>query len=68
MEKLMLANIRVADGDLRQLAMDRAARVRDALVSEGRVEAGRVFVVEPKSLAPARKEKLKDSRVDFLIK
>jgi hypothetical protein len=68
MEKLMLANSRVAAGDLRQLAMDRAARVRDALVSEGRVEAGRVFVVEPKSLAPARKEKLKDSRVDFLIK
>ncbi len=68
MEKLMLANIRVTDDDLRQLAMDRAARVRDALVSEGKVEPARVFLVEPKSLAPAKKEKLKDSRVDFLIK
>jgi hypothetical protein len=68
MEKLMLANIRVTEGDLRQLAMDRAARVRDALLTEGKVEPARVFLVEPKSLAPAKKEKLKDSRVDFLIK
>jgi len=27
-----------------------------------------VFLVEPKSLAPSKKEKLKDSRVDFLIR
>jgi hypothetical protein len=32
------------------------------------VEPERIFIVEPKSLAPEKKEKLKDSRVDFRIK
>ncbi|MBE0603698.1 MAG: DUF748 domain-containing protein [Deltaproteobacteria bacterium] len=68
MEKLMTTHIRVTESDLRQLAVNRATRVRDALVADGKVEPGRVFLVEPKSLAPAKKEKLKDSRVDFLIK
>ena len=68
MEKLMTTHIQVTESDLRQLAVDRATRVRDALVADGKVEPGRVFLVEPKSLAPAKKEKLKDSRVDFLIK
>jgi uncharacterized protein involved in outer membrane biogenesis len=67
MEKLMLAHIRVTDGDLRQLAVERAAGVRDVLLAGGKVEPGRVFLVEPKALAPERKEKMKDSRVDFRI-
>ena len=33
MEKLMMTHIQVTDGDLRQLAVERAARVRDALVA-----------------------------------
>ncbi|MEW6720792.1 MAG: DUF748 domain-containing protein [Thermodesulfobacteriota bacterium] len=68
MEKLMLAHIRVTDGDLRQLAVERASRVRDALLADGKVEPGRIFLVEPKELAPGKKENLRDSRVDFLIK
>ncbi len=68
MEKLMLAHVQVTDDDLRQLAVERASRVRDRLVATGKVEPGRVFLVEPKTLAPERKEKLRDSRVDFRIK
>ncbi|MGA8754283.1 DUF748 domain-containing protein [Candidatus Deferrimicrobium sp.] len=68
MEKLMLTHTQVTDDDLRQLAMERANHVRDRLVAEGKVEPGRVFLVEPKTLPPARKEKLRDSRVDFRIK
>jgi uncharacterized protein involved in outer membrane biogenesis len=68
MEKLMLTNIRVTDDDLRQLAMERASRVRDRLAGPGKVEAERIFLVEPKSLAPERNEKRKDSRVDFRIR
>ena len=68
MEKLMLTHIRVTDDDLRQLAAERASRVRDSLVASGKVEAERIFLVEPKTLPPERKEKLKDSRVDFRIK
>ena len=68
MEKLMLTNIRVGNDELRQLALERASRVRDQVLVGGKVEPGRVFLVEPKSLAPEKKEKLSDSRVDFRIR
>ena len=68
MEKLMLTNLRVTDDDLRQLAVERATQVRDRLTGPGKVEADRVFLVEGKSLPPERKEKVKDSRVDFRIR
>ena len=51
-----------------ELAVERASHVRDRLVATGKVEAERVFLVAPKTLSPERKEKLKDSRVDFRIK
>ncbi len=68
MEKLMLTHIQVTDDDLRRLAMERAFRVRDRLVASGKVESSRIFIVEPKTLPPERKEKLRDSRVDFRIR
>ena len=68
MEKLMLTHIQVTDDNLRQLAVERASRVRDRLVASGKVEPGRVFLVEPKTLPPERKEKLRDSRVDFRLR
>ena len=68
MEKLMLTHTQVTDDDLRQLAALRASGVKDRLLLSGKVEPERVFLVEPKALAPERKEKLKDSRVDFRIR
>jgi hypothetical protein len=68
MEKLMLTHLQVTDDDLRRLAIERTSHVRDHLVAMGKVEPGRVFLVEPKTLPPERKEKLRDSRVDFRIK
>ncbi|MCL2103017.1 MAG: DUF748 domain-containing protein, partial [Syntrophorhabdaceae bacterium] len=68
MEKIMIKHIQATESDLRQLAMDRAARVRDALIFDGGVEAGRLFLVEPKSLAPEKRENVKDSRVDLTIR
>ena len=68
MEKLMLTHIQVTDDNLRLLAVGRASHVRDILVASGRVEPERVFLVEPKSLSPERKEKMRDSRVDFRIR
>jgi hypothetical protein len=67
MEKLMLTNIVIREGDLRTLASQRAARVRDVLVRNG-IEGERLFIIEPKSLAPEKKDKVKDSRVDFRLK
>jgi hypothetical protein len=37
-------------------------------VKSGQVETERVFILEPKSLAPDKKEKVKESRVDFKLK
>jgi len=68
MEKLMLTHIQVTDDALRQLAVERASRVRDRLVAMGKVETVRIFLVEPKTHPPERKEKLRDSRVDFRIR
>ncbi len=68
MEKLMLTHIEVKDDDLRQLASQRALNVKDQILKSKQVDPGRIFLVEPKSLSPEKKEKLKDSRVDFRLK
>ncbi len=68
MEKLMLTHIEVKDDDLRLLASQRALKVKDLILKSNQVEPERVFLVEPKSLSPEKKEKLKDSRVDFKLK
>ncbi|MBP7526804.1 MAG: hypothetical protein KA801_02705 [Syntrophorhabdaceae bacterium] len=63
-----LTNTIVTGEDLHSLARRRSARVLETLVRSGQVEAGRLFVVDPKSLAPQKKDKLKDSRVEFKLK
>jgi hypothetical protein len=68
MEKLMYTHIQVTDGDLRLLAQRRANAVKDHLVASKQVEPERIFLVEPKTLAPEKKEKQKDSRVVFVLK
>jgi Domain of Unknown Function (DUF748) len=68
MEKLMLTHIEIKDDDLRQLASRRALTVKDYIIKSGKVTADRVFLIEPKSLTPEKKEKLKNSRVDFRLK
>jgi len=68
MEKLMLTHIVVTDDDLRQLASQRALKAKDYILKSGQIEPARVFLVEPKSLQPEKKEKLKESRVDFKLK
>jgi uncharacterized protein involved in outer membrane biogenesis len=67
MEKLMLTNIQAGDEELRQLATRRANAVKDALLQSGKVEAERMFIVEPKGLTPEKKDKVRDSRVEFKI-
>ena len=68
MEKLMLTYIEVKEEDLRLLASQRAMKVKEAILKSGKVEPERVFVVASKTLAPPKKEKLKDSRVEFKLK
>ena len=68
MEKLMLTHIEVKEGDLRTLTSQRSMKVKDAILKSKQVEPERVFILEPKSLAPEKKEKVKESRVDFKLK
>jgi len=66
MEKLMLTYIEVKESDLRTLASQRAQKVKESIVKAG-IQPERIFIIEPKSLAPEKKEKLKDSRVNFKV-
>jgi hypothetical protein len=68
MEKLMLTHIEIKENDLRTLASQRAKTVEDAMLKAAQIESGRIFILEPKTLAPEKKEKLKESRVDFKLK
>jgi uncharacterized protein involved in outer membrane biogenesis/acylphosphatase len=68
MEKLMLTHIEITNDDLRQLASRRSLNIKDYILKSQQVEQERVFLVEPKSLAPEKKENVKDSRVEFKLK
>lgn len=68
MEKLILTHLEVKESDLRTLASQRAQNVKEVIVKAGPVEPERIFILEPKSLAPEKKEKMKDSRVDLKLK
>jgi len=46
-EALLLADIKVGDEDIKALALQRAQRVREWLVEEGKVSPERVFLVSP---------------------
>jgi hypothetical protein len=68
MEKLLLDSIQIHDDDLRQLASQRARAAMDAIMRSQTIEPERAFLVEPSSLRPEQKDKLKNSRVDFSLK
>lgn len=68
MEKLILDHIEVKDDDLRLLAVERAQQVKDRILKSGRIEANRIFLVEPESLSPDEKGNFKASRVDLSLK
>ncbi len=68
MEKLLQSQISVSENDLLALASRRAASVREKLLLDGKIEPGRVFLVKASAPAPGKKEKVKNSRVEFKIK
>jgi hypothetical protein len=68
MEKLLMTHAIVKDDGLRLLAIQRAEMVKDLFLKTGQMTPDRIFLIESKTLAPEKKEKLKDSRVDFKLK
>ncbi len=67
MESLMLANLSLTTDDLRQLALARANAVKDYLSGPGKVEAARIFVVEPGTKPSTPEGKASAGRVDFTL-
>ena len=55
------------DDDLRELAKQRTEAVEGYLIQSGQVAPERIFLVEPKTLSPEKKDNLKGSRVDFTV-
>jgi hypothetical protein len=68
MEKLILTHIIITEDDLRELAQQRAQTVKDYLIT-AKIEPSRIFLLAASAKpSPDKSEKLKDSRVDFVIK
>ncbi len=68
MEVLILTNLAVTPEDLRALATERAAAVRNHLESQGKVSRERLFLVEPKLTTDGIQDKGAKTRVDFSLK
>jgi uncharacterized protein involved in outer membrane biogenesis len=68
MERLILGNIEITQDDLRLLARTRAQKVRERILRAQKIETERIFLIEPKSIAPTTKAKAKLSRVDFRLR
>ena len=68
MEGLILATLVVTPADLRTLANQRAAAVRNYLEAQGKVSRERLFLVEPKLSAEGIQDKGAKTRVDFSLK
>lgn len=68
MEALILAHLTVTPEDLRALATQRAATVRNQLEAQGKVSRERLFLVEPRLTAEGIQDKGATTRVDFSLK
>jgi hypothetical protein len=68
MEKLMLTHAEVGEEDLRQLANQRAAVIKEFLAQQGKVPEERLFLIKPNLTGEEAKDKGRISRVDFTLK
>ncbi|MFC6521885.1 hypothetical protein ACFQAT_21335 [Undibacterium arcticum] len=68
MEKLILTNMKVTPEQMRALANQRAANVRDYLEQKGEIAPERLFLIAPKLTAEEIKDKGSASRVNFALK
>jgi uncharacterized protein involved in outer membrane biogenesis len=67
MERLLRDHIVITDNDLRNLAVERAGAVRDALIAQGPVEPERIFLIEPEGGA-GQADGQRGMRVEIAVK
>jgi hypothetical protein len=53
---------------MRLLALERAQQVKQYLLNDKSVAADRLFLTEPKTLSPEKKEKFKAARVELNVR
>lgn len=63
MKKLIIANTKVTDQELQQLAAQRAAAVRQYLISKGKLESQRIFQKQDNILKLPKQETAPASRL-----
>ncbi len=64
----MFTHIKINDDALRLLASKRALHVKDYFLNAGGIDPKRIFLIEPESLEPEKKDSVNNSRVDFKLK
>jgi len=52
---------------MKVLASQRSMKVKEMILQSGKIEPERIFIIQPKSLSPERRETVKDSRVDLRL-
>jgi uncharacterized protein involved in outer membrane biogenesis len=67
MERLLLSTTTITQDDLRLLARQRGQVAREQILRAKPIATERIFLIEPKTLAPEHKDKVRDSRVDFRL-
>ena len=65
MKKLIIANTKVTDQDLQQLAAQRAAAVKKHLITKGKLESQRIFQKQDNIQKPPKQETAPASRVEL---
>ncbi|MDK9717735.1 MAG: DUF748 domain-containing protein, partial [Trichlorobacter sp.] len=65
MKKLIIANTKVTDQDLQQLAAQRAAAVKNHLITKGKLESQRIFQKQDNVPKPPKQQTAPASRVEL---
>jgi len=68
MKSLIRQQIIVTDAEMRLLALERARQVKKYLLQGGSVTADRLFLTEPQTLSPVKKEEFKAARVELNVR
>ncbi|MFA5903954.1 MAG: DUF748 domain-containing protein, partial [Desulfobacula sp.] len=65
-KKLLITHINIDENDLRSLAVERAENIRAYILSTGKVEKERIYLLEPMAVEKDKAEQT--GRVNFLLK
>ena len=68
METQLRLEMTVPDAELRLLAQERSRAIKNHLLAGGSVSPDRIFLTEPKALAPEKKDKFSAARAELNVK